>query len=638
MFVFNSDNKNIEIESGSYGDVVKQLGKLKVAIAAEIEGVYFDLSAPISLDGKISVITPESEIGLEIVRHSAAHLMAQAIESIWSGVKFGIGPCIKDGFYYDVEMPKGVVLNDEDLPKIEAEMKRLSKESIPITRKDLSYEDAITFFEQKNDEYKVELINEIRSVSSDKDGKVSLYFQGDYVDLCRGPHIPDTSWVKHFKLLSVAGAYWRGKSENIMLTRVYGTAFADQQSLALHLKRLEEARARDHRRLGRELDLFSLSEEAPGFPFFHPKGMMILNKLTDFWRREHRKRGYTEIRTPLILDRALWMRSGHWDHYKDNMYFTEIDERPFAVKPMNCPGGIIVYKSRMRSYRDLPLRMAELGIVHRHELSGVLHGLMRVRCFTQDDAHLYCRPEQIKEEVIGIMDLCEYIYKTVFGFNYRVELSTCPENHMGTAEQWEIAENSLKEALEAAGAQYRINPGDGAFYGPKIDFHLEDCIGRTWQCGTIQLDFQMPERFDLHFISHDGKEHRPVMLHRTVLGSLERFLGILIENFAGAFPFWIAPVQAKIITISDSHIPWAREVEAVLKGWGISVEVDSRAEKLGKKIRDAQVEKIPYMIVIGEKEAENRTVSVRERSAGDIGSMAIDKLRVLLDEVFDPTK
>ncbi|MCL1875625.1 MAG: threonine--tRNA ligase [Synergistaceae bacterium] len=638
MFVYNSDNVSIEIESGSYGDIIKQLGKLKIAIAADVEGEYFDLSAPLSKDGKITAITASSEIGLEIVRHSAAHLMAQAIENIWSGAKFGIGPCIKDGFYYDVEMPLGVVLNDEDLPRIEAEMKRLSKESIPVTRKELSYEDAIIFFEGRKDPYKVELINEIRSVSSDKDGKVTLYFQGNYVDLCRGPHIPDTSWIKHFKLLSVAGAYWRGKSENIMLTRVYGTAFADSESLALHIKRLEEARARDHRKLGRDLDLFSLSEEAPGFPFFHPKGMMILNKLTDFWRREHRKRGYTEIRTPLILDRALWMRSGHWDHYKDNMYFTEIDERPFAVKPMNCPGGIIVYKSRMRSYRDLPLRMAELGIVHRHELSGVLHGLMRVRCFTQDDAHLYCRPEQIKEEVIGIMNLCEYIYKTVFGFNYHVELSTCPENHMGTAKQWEIAENSLKEALEAAGAKYKLNPGDGAFYGPKIDFHLEDCIGRTWQCGTIQLDFQMPERFDLHYISHDGKEHRPVMLHRTVLGSLERFLGILIENFAGAFPFWIAPVQAKILTISDEYIKWARDVETILKGWGINAEADLRAEKLGKKIRDAQVEKIPYMLIVGEKETETRTISVRERSAGDIGSMTMDKLRELFEEVFDPTK
>jgi threonyl-tRNA synthetase len=423
-----------------------------------------------------------------------------------------------------------------------------------------------------------------------------------------------------------------------MLTRVYGTAFADSQSLTSHLKKIEEARARDHRKLGRELDLFSLNEEAPGFPFFHPKGMMILNKLMDFWRREHRKRGYTEIRTPLILDRSLWIRSGHWDHYKDNMYFTEIDERPFAVKPMNCPGGMIVYKSRMRSYRDLPLRMAELGIVHRHELSGVLYGLMRVRCFTQDDAHLYCQPEQVKEEVIGIMNLCEYIYKTVFGFNYHVELSTRPENCMGTREQWEIAENSLKEALEASGIQYKLNPGDGAFYGPKIDFHLEDCIGRTWQCGTIQLDFQMPERFDLHYISHDGKEHRPVMLHRTILGSLERFFGILIENFAGAFPFWIAPVQVKILTVSDDYIAWAKDVETVLKNWGINVVIDGRAEKLGKKIRDAQVEKAPYMIVIGEKEVETKSVSVRERSKGDMGGMTMNELKELFDKEFDPTK
>ena len=638
MFVFNNNDKNIEIESGSYRDVIKQLGQLKIAIAVDVEGEYFDLSAPITKGGKISAVTGESELGLDIVRHSTAHLMAQAIENIWGGAKFGVGPSIKDGFYYDVEMPQGVILSEDDLPKIENEMKRLAKESIPITREELSFEDAISFFEKKNDPYKVELINDIRSTFDDKEGKVSLYFQGDYVDLCRGPHVPDTSWIKHFKLLSVAGAYWRGKSDNIMLTRVYGTAFGDSQSLTSHLKRLEEARARDHRRLGRELDLFSLNEEAPGFPFIHPKGMMILNKLTDFWRQEHHKRGYSEIRTPLILDRSLWIRSGHWDHYKDNMYFTEIDERPFAVKPMNCPGGIIVYKSRMRSYKDLPLRMAELGVVHRHELSGVLYGLMRVRCFTQDDAHLYCQPEQIKEEVIGIMNLCEYIYKTVFGFNYHVELSTRPENHMGTVEQWDIAENSLREALDSAGVQFKVNPGDGAFYGPKIDFQLEDCIGRTWQCGTIQLDFQMPERFDLQYISSDGKEHRPVMLHRTVLGSLERFLGILIENFAGAFPFWIAPIQAKILTISDDYIDWGKELEALLRDWGINVTLDSRAEKLGKKIRDAQIEKIPYMLIIGEKESENKSVSVRERSHGDMGSMTISELRILFDKEFDPTK
>ena len=638
MFIFSNNNKSIEIESGNYGDVIKKFGQLKIAIAAEVEGEYFDLSAPITKCGEITAISGDSEIGLEILRHSAAHLMAQAIENIWNGAKFGIGPHIKDGFYYDIEMPEGVVLSEEDLPKIENEMKRLAKESIPVTRKELSYDDAISFFQEKNDPYKVELINEIRLNAEDKDGKVSLYFQGNYVDLCRGPHIPDTSWIKHYKLLSVAGAYWRGKSENIMLTRVYGTAFADQQSLASYIKRLEEARARDHRKLGRELDLFSLHEEAPGFPFFHPKGMAILNKLIDFWRQEHRARGYSEIRTPLILDRELWIRSGHWDHYQNNMYFTEIDERPFAVKPMNCPGGMIVYKSHMRSYKDLPLRMAELGIVHRHELSGVLFGLMRVRCFTQDDAHLYCQPEQIKEEVIGIMNLCDYIYKTVFGFNYHVELSTCPENHMGTAEQWEIAENSLKEALSDAGVQYRLNPGDGAFYGPKIDFHLEDCIGRTWQCGTIQLDFQMPERFDLQYISSDGKEHRPVMLHRTVLGSLERFFGILIEHFAGAFPFWIAPVQVKVLTISDDYIAWGKEVGEKLKDMGINVLIDSRAEKLGKKIRDAQVEKIPYMLIIGEKEAETSTVSVRERTRGDVGSMTVSELKKLFDEEFDPTK
>lgn len=578
------------------------------------------------------------ESKLDMIRHSAAHLMAQAIERLWKGSKFGIGPSIKDGFYYDVELPEGVTLNDDDLPKIEAEMKRLAKEAIPMVRKELSYSEALEFFEKRKDPYKVELITEIRDGSDDKDGKVSLYFQGDYVDLCRGPHVADTSKIKHFKLLSVAGAYWRGKSENIMLTRIYGTAFEKADELAEHLKRLEEARARDHRKLGRELGLFSLHDEAPGFPFFHPKGMAILNKLTEFWRIEHKRRGYSEIRTPLILDRSLWERSGHWDHYKNNMYFTEIDERPFAVKPMNCPGGIIIYNSEMRSYRDLPLRMAELGIVHRHELSGVLHGLMRVRCFTQDDAHLYCTPEQVKKEVIGIMDLCNYIYTGVFGFKYRMELSTRPENSMGSSEQWDIAENALREALEQTGSEYKLNPGDGAFYGPKIDFHLEDCIGRTWQCGTIQLDFQMPERFDLHYIAADGKEHRPVMLHRTILGSLERFFGILIENFAGAFPFWIAPVQAKVLTISDEYLEWGREVVSQLKSWGISVELDERGEKLGKKIRDAQIEKIPYMLVIGEKEAAAKSVAVRERAKGDLGIMEMCELKKLFSDEFNPMK
>jgi threonyl-tRNA synthetase len=517
--------KSVRLEEGTAGEALKKLGAGKGAIAAILNGRAVDLFHPLNEDGEIAPITAGSEEGLDILRHSAAHLMAQAVEELYPGTRYGVGPSIKDGFYYDMEIPGGIT--EEDLPKIEKEMRRLAKRSIPVERREMTKDDAIAYFrEVKNDPFKVEIISEL------EEDKVSLYFQGNYADLCRGPHVPDTSWIKHFRLLSVAGAYWRGDEKNVMLTRVYGTAFADEEALEAYIRRMEEARSRDHRRLGRELDLFSLQPEGPGFPFFHPKGMVIMNQLTDFWRKEHVKRGYSEIRTPLILNRDLWIRSGHWDHYRENMYFTEIDENPFAIKPMNCPGGMLVYKSQIRSYRDLPLRMAELGMVHRHERSGVLHGLMRVRCFTQDDAHLYCRPDQVKDEIIGIMDLCDFIYREVFGFKYSIELSTRPENSMGSEEQWGIAERALKEALDERGAEYRLNPGDGAFYGPKIDFHLEDCIGRTWQCGTIQLDFQMPEKFDLTYIGADGKEHRPVMLHRTVLGSLERFFGILIENFA----------------------------------------------------------------------------------------------------------
>ncbi|MDR1048523.1 MAG: threonine--tRNA ligase [Synergistaceae bacterium] len=570
------------------------------------------------------------EAGLDILRHSTAHLMAQAVEKLYGGAKFGVGPSIKDGFYYDIGL--STPLTEQDLPAIEEEMRKLAGSALKIERIEMPREEALEFFKKKGDPYKTELIADLDAPL------VSLYRQGDYVDLCRGPHVPDTSWLRNFKLLSVAGAYWRGDEKNAMLTRIYGTAFAAPEELKEYLRRLEEAKLRDHRKLGRELDLFSLHDEGQGFPFFHPKGMAVINKLLDFWRREHMKRGYDEIRTPLILDRSLWLQSGHWDHYKENMYFTEIDEKPFAIKPMNCPGGMLVYKSQTRSYRDMPLRMAELGIVHRHERSGALHGLMRVRCFTQDDAHLYCMPDQVRAEVVGIMDLCEHIYRNVFGFGYRIELSTRPENSMGSAEQWEAAETALREALESAGAEYRVNAGDGAFYGPKIDFHLEDCIGRTWQCGTIQLDFQMPERFDLTYAGADGKEHRPVMLHRTVLGSVERFLGILIENYAGAFPFWIAPVQVKLIPIAEEHESYARELAETFKGWGLRVETDSRGEKLGKRIRDAQMQKVPYMAVIGNKEMESRVVAVRERARGDLGSMSLEEFKALCEAEFDPTR
>ena len=631
MMQFTGNNgKQAELASGTAGDVLDALGMKKGAIAAKIDGCAVDLSRVVERGGEAAPILPESDEGLDILRHSAAHLMAQAVAQMYPGTRYGVGPSIKDGFYYDMEIPGGIT--EEDLPKIEKEMHRIAKRSVPVERRVLSKAEALEWFKAKNDPYKVEIISELEEET------VTLYVQGEYADLCRGPHVPNTSYVRHFKLLSVAGAYWRGDEKNIMLTRVYGTAFGDEESLAAYIHRMEEAKNRDHRRLGKELDLFSLQAEGPGFPFFHPKGMVILNNLMDFWKKEHTKRGYCEIRTPLILERSLWIQSGHWDHYRDNMYFTEIDERPFAIKPMNCPGGMLVYKSQIRSYRDLPLRMAELGVVHRHERSGVLHGLMRVRCFTQDDAHLYCRPDQVKDEIKGIMDLCRFIYKDVFGFKYTMELSTRPDNSMGSEEQWKIAETALQQALEETGSEYKLNPGDGAFYGPKIDFHLEDCIGRTWQCGTIQLDFQMPEKFDLKYIGDDGKEHRPVMLHRTVLGSLERFFGILIENFAGAFPYWIAPLQARVLPVSDEFVEYGKSVEQTLRSWGVRVETDERDEKLGKKIRDAQTQKVPYMIVIGEKERESGTVAPRERAKGDLGSMSLEQFRKVLDEEFNPLK
>ena len=624
------DQKSVRIESATAGEALEKLGLRGGALAAMVNGKAVDLARPLTESGSIAPILPDSEEGLDILRHSAAHLMAQAVAEMYPGTRYGVGPAIRDGFYYDMEIPGGIT--EEDLPKIEKEMRRIAKRAIPVERREMSREEALAYFRGKDDPYKAEIISEL------EEEKVSLYFQGDYADLCRGPHVPNTSYVRHFKLLSVAGAYWRGDEKNIMLTRVYGTAFGNEESLEAYIRRMEEAKNRDHRRLGKELDLFSIQAEGPGFPFFHPRGMVILNGLMNFWRKEHTKRGYCEIRTPLILDRSLWIRSGHWDHYRENMYFTEIDEQPFAIKPMNCPGGMLVYKSQIRSYRDLPLRVAELGIVHRHERSGVLHGLMRVRCFTQDDAHLYCRPEQVKDEIIGIMDLCRYIYKDVFGFKYTMELSTRPENSMGSEEQWDIAESSLRQALEESGAEYRLNPGDGAFYGPKIDFHLEDCIGRTWQCGTIQLDFQMPEKFDLTYIGADGKEHRPVMLHRTILGSLERFFGILIENFAGAFPYWIAPVQVRILPVSGDFVDYAKKAAETLRARGIRVEIDERDEKLGKKIRDAQTQKIPYMAVVGEKEMQSGTIAPRERSRGDLGSMPLEEFLEVLAGEFDPLK
>ena len=629
MSVFTSPGgRTFEEESVTALEALERLGLKKGAVAARVDGELVDLATVLTDSSLVEAVSASSDEGLEILRHSTSHLMAQAVRRLFPGTKVAIGPAIKEGFYYDFDV--NGTLTEGDLKRIEDEMRRIVKESQRVERFFLPRDEAIARFRDEGEIYKVELMEEIA------DDEISLYRQGEYVDLCRGPHVTNTSTLRHFKLLSLAGAYWRGDEKNVMLTRIYGTAFAEKEDLEAYLTRIEEAKRRDHRKLGRELDLFSIQEEGPGFPFFHPRGMALRNKLIEFWRNEHRRAGYEEIMTPLILDRDLWIRSGHWDHYRENMYFTEIDEAPYAIKPMNCPGGILVYKSQIRSYRDLPLRIAELGTVHRHERSGVLHGLMRVRCFTQDDAHLYVTPDQIKKEIQGIMDLVDHVYSDVFGFTYHVELSTRPEKAMGEKELWDRAEQSLQEALEEKGVAYRLNPGDGAFYGPKIDFHLEDCIGRTWQCGTIQLDFQMPEKFDMTYVGSDGAQHRPVMLHRTVLGSLERFMGILIEHFAGAFPFWLAPLQVKVLPVKEEHQPWARSVETLLREWGLRVEVDGRDEKLGKKIRDAQLQKVPYMLVIGEREVESKRVAVRERSKGDLGSLSLEALQELLVGEYDP--
>lgn len=629
MAVFTTnEGKKYEAESVSVRELIAAL-HIKKAIGAKVGGEIADADKRFNADTEFEILYADNEEGLNLLRHSTAHLMANAIMRLYPDAKFGIGPSIKDGFYYDVRFPKPI--SDEDLPAIEAEMRRIAQDKVPMIREELSKEAALALFNSKGEDLKAELIETI------PDGEtLSVYHQGDFTDFCRGPHVPDTGCCKFFKLLSLAGAYWHGDEKNEMLTRIYGTAFGTEDELKEYLRRLEEAKARDHRKLGKELDLFSLHEEGPGFPFFHPKGMVIMTKLIEFWRKEHRRRGYVEIKTPMILDRSLWIRSGHWDHYKENMYFTTIDDAPYAIKPMNCPGGILVYKSSLRSYRDLPIRMGELGFVHRHERSGALHGLMRVRAFTQDDAHVYCTPDQIKDEIKAIMALDDYVYTDVFGFKYFVELSTRPENSMGDDALWELAEQRLKEALEETGTPYKLNPGDGAFYGPKIDFHLEDCLGRTWQCGTIQLDFQMPEKFDMSYVGKDGDEHRPVMLHRTILGSLERFMGILIENYAGAFPYWLAPVQLKVLPVAEDYIDYAQEVCEKLKAADLRVEIDTRDEKLGKKIRDAQMQKTPYMIVIGAKEKEEGTVAVRDRVKGDLGSMYLEQLLEKLGEEFDP--
>ena len=595
-------------------DISEGLGRM--ACLAVIDGEEADLRTVISQDASLAILTAKDAEGLSALRHTGSHVMAQAVKRLYPGTKIAIGPSIADGFYYDFDFEKPLLA--EELEKIEAEMKKIIKEALPIKRFTLPREEAIAYMKEKQEPYKVELIEDLPI-----DAEISFYEQGEFVDLCAGPHLMTTKGLgKAFKLMSVAGAYWRGSEKNKMLTRIYATAFAGKEELDAYLTMLEEAKKRDHRKLGKELGLFMMHEAGPGFPFFLPKGMVLKNTLLDYWHEIHRQAGYVEISTPVILNRSLWETSGHWDHYKNNMYTTLIDEQDYAIKPMNCPGGVLVYASEPRSYRDLPLRMGELGLVHRHEKSGQLHGLMRVRCFTQDDAHIFMTPEQIKDEIMGVARLIHQVY-TLFGFEYHVELSTRPEDSMGSDEDWELATEGLRSALDELGLDYVVNEGDGAFYGPKIDFHLVDAIGRTWQCGTIQLDFQLPQRFELEYIGADGEKHRPIMIHRVAFGSIERFIGILIEHFAGAFPAWLAPVQAKVLPISDKYMEYAASVNEKLCAAGIRCELDTRSEKIGYKIREAQKAKIPYMLIVGQKEAEEGLVAVRSRAGGDEGQSPV---------------
>ena len=605
----------------SVGDVAKDLsmGLFRNACCGRIDGNVADLRTPIDQDCNLEILTFDEEDGKKAFWHTASHVLAQAVKRLYPNTKLAIGPAIDNGFYYDfdVETPFG----PEDLDKIEKEMKKIVKEGLALERFELPAQEGLKKLEDMGEPYKVELCHE----HADKGENISFYQQGDFVDLCAGPHLMSTAPLKAVKLTNCTGAYWRGDAKGKQLCRVYGTAFPKASMLEEYLTMLEEAKKRDHRKIGKDLELFTIMEEGPGFPFFLPKGMVLRNLLIDYWRELHREAGYQEISTPVILSRTLWERSGHWGHYKDNMYTTKIDDEDFAIKPMNCPGGMLVYKTKMRSYRDLPLRMGELGLVHRHELSGALHGLMRVRNFTQDDAHIFMMPDQIKDEVKGVVRLIDKVYST-FGFPYHIELSTMPEDHIGEKEDWDIATNALRDAIVELGYDYQINEGDGAFYGPKLDFHLTDCLGRTWQCGTIQLDYQLPERFELEYTGADGAKHRPVMIHRVVFGSVERFIGILTEHFAGAFPLWLAPVQIKVLPISEHQHAYAKEVADKLTAAGFRLELDDRNEKIGYKIREAQLEKVPFMLVLGDKEVESNAVAVRSRSEGDLGTMSLDDL------------
>ncbi len=595
----------------------------KNAVVARFNGQLRDLHSEVNEDGTLELLDFDNPEARVVYRHSSSHVMAQAVQRLWPGTQLAIGPAIDKGFYYDFESEH--TITPDDFKAIEEEMLKIIKADYPIIKKELSREEALNFFRDRNEPYKVELIEDLP-----EDAVISTYQQGEFIDLCAGPHLPSTGRLKAVKLMSLAGAYWRGSEANQMLQRIYATSFPKKSLLDDYLHKLEEAKRRDHRRLGRELGLFVVLDEGPGFPFFMPKGMILRNELEKFWREEHARAGYHEIRTPIILNREMWEQSGHWDHYKENMYFTVIDETDYAIKPMNCPGGMLVYKQSIHSYRDLPLRMGEMGLVHRHELSGVLHGLMRVRAFTQDDAHIFMLPDQIINEIKGVIELVDRFY-SLFGFPYHVEVSTKPEKAMGSDEMWDIATEALKQALDEKGMKYRINEGDGAFYGPKIDFHLQDSLDRTWQCGTIQLDFQMPEKFDLTYVGEDGEKHRPVMIHRVIYGSIERFIGILTEHFAGAFPSWLAPVQVRVLPITDRNHEYAGQVVEELKAEGIRAEADLRSEKTGYKIREGQLQKIPYLLIVGDKEVESGTVSVRHRREGDLGPAALADFKIQLN-------
>ena len=621
----NGDPLFVEENANCYS-AAKQIseGLARAAVAAKVNGKLVDLSHVLSEGDSLELLTLKDKEGLEIYRHTCAHVLAQALKNIYPTCKLAIGPVIDNGFYYDVDFKTPISM--EDFTKVEAEMKKIIKSNLPIQRFTLSRDDAIALMSQYGENYKVELIRELP-----EGDEISFYKQGTFVDLCRGPHLPSTGKIKAFKLISIAGAYWRGDEKKKMLTRIYGTAFAKKEEMDAYFVMLEEAKKRDHIKLGKELKIFALLNEGRGFPFFLPNGMVIKNALIDYWRQIHKREGYVEVQTPMILNRSLWETSGHWDHYKENMYTTKIDGEDCAIKPMNCPGGLLVYKLSPHSYKDFPIRMGELGLVHRHEKSGQLHGLMRVRCFTQDDAHIYMLPEQIASEIKGVVRIIDEVYK-LFGFKYHVELSTRPENSMGSDEDWEAATAALRAALDEIGLPYEVNEGDGAFYGPKIDFHLEDSIGRTWQCGTIQLDFQLPQRFEIDYVGEDGQKHRPIMIHRVVFGSIERFIGILIEHFAGKFPVWLAPVQVKVLPVTDRAAAYAQEITDAINREGLRAEADLRKEKIGRKILDSEMEKVPYQLIVGDKEMENGMVSVRRRGEGDIGAMERGAFFALLRE------